>query len=171
MRTQAPWLLVLPFLWLAQPTPRWLAVGAAVGAVGLLIRGWAAGSIDKGRALAVSGPYAHTRHPLYLGSLVIGVGLALVGGDWIWPVAFVAFFAAVYLPTVRREAAELEARYGGEYREYATHVPACGVRLTAYGTEGQHVSSGFAWSRYLRYREWEALLGVVAVLGALGLKL
>ena len=63
-------------LWLASPTPRSLAAGAAVGAIGEALRIWAAGHLEKGREVTSSGPYALTRHPLYAGSTIIGAGIA-----------------------------------------------------------------------------------------------
>jgi len=170
MRTKAAWLLVVPLLLLARPTPALLAAGGALSALGLLVRGWSAGTIEKGQALAVSGPYAFTRNPLYLGSFVIGLGLALAGGHWVWPAAFLVFFGTVYLPTMRRESERLAELFGSRYAEYARHVPAFLPRLTPYRS-GPTQGDGFLWTRYLRYREWEALLGVAAVLISVTLKM
>jgi len=170
MRTKAPWLLVVPFLVLARPTVELLGVGAVLAALGLLIRGWSAGTIDKGASLATSGPYAFTRNPLYLGSLLIGVGLTVSGGQWIWPVAFVVFFGTVYVSTMRREAEQLSDRFGIRYAEYASHVPAFLPRLTPFRSEATP-DDGFRWSRYRRYREWEALLGAAAAFAVLLLRL
>jgi protein-S-isoprenylcysteine O-methyltransferase Ste14 len=170
MRTRAAWLIVVPFLALARPSTVLLAVGGVLTVLGLALRAWSAGTIDKGRSLAVRGPYAYTRNPLYLGSFALGTGLALSGGHWMWPVAFAFFFASVYGRTMRRETAELTALFGDRYTEYAAHVPAFLPRLTPYKPETDE-SAGFAWSRYLGYREWEALLGVAAAFAVLSLRL
>jgi protein-S-isoprenylcysteine O-methyltransferase Ste14 len=170
VRVGAAWLLTLPFLVLSRPTPGLLLVGGVVAVSGLAIRAWAAGTVEKGRDLTTSGPYAHTRHPMYLGSFVIGVGLTLAGGSWLWPVVFVAFFLAVYTPTMSRESRELAERFGPAYAEYAAAVPAFVPRPTARAT-GRPAPATFDWGRYLRYREWEALLGVAAVLIVMTLKL
>lgn len=179
VRVGSAWLLALLFLWLARPNAALLAVGAGVATAGLALRGWAAGAIDKGAELAVHGPYAHTRNPLYLGSFVIGVGLAVSGGHWAWPLVFAGFFLVVYVPTMRREAVELTDRFGSRYLEYAAHVPGFSVRLTPYRMPaladgdpeaGPPSGSGFSWRRYMRYREWEATLGVLAMMGALAAK-
>lgn len=158
---------------LARPTPSLLAVSTVLSIVGLIIRGWAAGSIDKGVTLAVAGPYAHTRHPLYMGSFVIGMGISAAGGRWVWPALFASLFLVVYVPTLRREASELTERFGDRYLDYAAQVPAYGVRLTPYrpsdgGAEGDRRS--FSWRRFLRYREWEAALGVGSMLAVLAVK-
>lgn len=138
--------------------------------LGLIVRGWAAGTIDKGRDLATGGPYAHTQNPMYLGSFIIGLGLTVAGSQWIWPVAFVAFFAAVYVPTMFREGAELAERFGARFGAYAASVPRFVPRLTRYHDSHATVN-GFAWRRYLRYREWEALVGVTAAIAVMALKM
>lgn len=182
LRIGAAWVLALIFLGLARPTVDLLVAAGSVAAVGLALRAWAAGAIDKGAELAVRGPYAHTRNPLYLGSFVTGVGVALAGGHWGWPIAFASLFVVVYVPTMRREARELADRFGDRYRRYAAHVPSFAVRLTPYrasARDGGDVAEDrsvvasrpdFTWSRYLRYREWEAALGVLAILGVLAAK-
>jgi protein-S-isoprenylcysteine O-methyltransferase Ste14 len=170
VRTKAPWLLVIPFRASARPTAALLLAGGAVTAVGLLLRAWSAGTIDKGESLATSGPYAFTRNPLYLGSFLIGMGLSMAGGHFAWPVAFVAFFGAVYFRTMNRESKELLALFGAWYAEYAAHVPTFLPRLAPYRSESTR-GDGFRWSRYRRYREWEALLGAAAAFAVLAISL
>jgi protein-S-isoprenylcysteine O-methyltransferase Ste14 len=170
VRVGAAWLLAVPFLVFSRPTPALLVVGSVVAVGGLVIRGWAAGTVEKDRDLTTSGPYAHTRNPMYLGSFVIGAGLTLAGGGWVWPAAFGLFFALVYAPTMSREGRDLAERFGAAYAEYAAAVPAFVPRVTPGGS-GRLFPAAFAWGRYLRYREWEALLGVGAVLVVLALKL
>lgn len=169
-RIRIAWLLLLVFLALARPTREGLWAGALLVSLGLLLRGWAAGTIRKDEALAVTGPYAHVRHPLYVGSFLIGMGLAVAGGQWVWPVLVVAFFAAVYGRTVSEERARLTLLFGARYEEYAAEVPPLVPRLRSY-QPGDVVQDGFAWARYLRNREWEALLGAAAALAALAAKL
>lgn len=176
LRVGSAWLFAGLFLVFSSPTTASLVVASGVACLGLALRAWAAGSVDKGARLAVVGPYAYTRNPLYLGSFVIGAGITLAGGHWAWPVLFAAYFAAVYVPTVRREADELAEQFGEGYREYAEAVPALRARLTPYRPDGDDRASErhparFSWARYMRYREWEAALGVLALIGALALKL
>ena len=181
IRTKSAWLLALPFLVLAQPTVRALAAGAVVASLGLVLRGWSAGTIRKDEALATTGPYAHLRHPLYVGSFLIGVGLAAAGGHWLWPVLVAAFFAALYGRTVAEERERLTSRFGERYLTYAARVPAVIPRLRPYRAEGAGGlaagggdpgarADGFAWRRYIRNREWEALVGVAAALAVLAAK-
>ncbi len=171
-RLRAVWLLIIPFYVFATPSTNLLWWGAGVSAAGLSLRAWAAGSIRKDRELATTGPYAHTRNPLYLGSFMLGAGVILTGGRWVFGVAFLVFFLLVYRATVRREARELEARFGESYQAYAAHVPTVLPRITRYRAEGSDSpQGGFSRARYLRNREWEATLGAAGAFGLLALKL
>ncbi len=162
LRLRAEWLLILPFLWFTRPTPQWMAAGAALALVGVLIRGWAAGVIlGKDKKLTTSGPYARTRNPLYLGTLFLGLGLTVGGGHWIWPVVFLAFFVSVYGMTMRGEVELLTELFGDAYRHYAEHVPLFVPSVTAYRSpEGPGRS--FTWAAWKTNREYEALLGAGA---------
>jgi protein-S-isoprenylcysteine O-methyltransferase Ste14 len=132
VRVGAAWALAIPYLLLSRPTRLSLLAGLVLGASGLIVRGWAAGSIDKSRSLATTGPYAHTRNPLYLGSFLVGIGLGAAGGHWIWPAAFLVLFVLIYVPTIRDEAARMEELFGPRYAEYAARVPAFVPRATPY---------------------------------------
>lgn len=173
LRLRAVWLLVVPFFWLARPTGAALAGGVALASAGLVLRAWAAGVIRKERELAVTGPYAHVRHPLYLGSLLLGVGMALAGGHWAWPVLFLAFYTWAYGRTMAAEEVLLEERFGERYRAWAAAVPALIPRLEGWREPGASAVTAagalpaFSWRVYMRNREWEAALGLVAGLGVL----
>lgn len=167
LRLKAVWLIVVPFFVFARPTPALVAVGGALAAVGLWIRGWSAGTIHKDTELTTTGPYAHTRNPLYVGSFVLGLGVALAGGHWIWPVVFLLFYGAVYTRTMAAEARLLTDVFGDRYREYATQVPVFVPRLTPYRAPTGEAASGFLWSQYRRNREWEAALGAAAAFSLL----
>lgn len=156
VRLRAVWLLLLPYLYFARPTPLLLVAGAAVALAGAGLRAWAAGCIHKDAELAVDGPYGHTRNPLYLGSLLIGTGVAVAGGRWIFVALFLAFFLLVYLRAMRHEERVLEDRFGERYRRYRRAVPLLLPRLSPYGGAGPC----FSLRRYLRNREWEAALGL-----------
>ena len=172
LRLRAVWLLIIPFYIYASPTTILIWWGAGVSAAGLALRAWAAGSIQKDCELATTGPYAHTRNPLYLGSFILGVGVTVAGGRWVFGVAFLVFFLVVYRATVLREAAELEARFGERYRVYAAQVPSVLPRIIAHRGEGSAAPpGGFLRARYMWNREWEAALGAVAAFGVLALKL
>lgn len=162
LRLKAAWLSALPFFLLARPTGSLLLTGAAVGAFGVFVRAWAAGSIAKSERLTTTGPYAHLRHPLYAGTLFVGLGLTLAGGHWIWPLLFLAFYAVVYTRVMRRESAALSETFGAEYRGYADQVPALLPRLTPFPSSDSRRELGFTMARYRRNREWETLVGFLA---------
>lgn len=172
VRLWGAWILALVHFWLAQPDAASLLTGGAVIVAGLVVRGWAAGVLEKDRELAVSGPYAFTRNPLYLGSFVIGAGAVVAGGRaWIG-VVFLAFFICAYRGPMAREDDRLEGRFGEWHRSYRRAVPAFLPRLTPYRPrlETTPAPSRFSPARYMRNREWEAALGGVAGIGILALK-
>lgn len=161
IRLRAVWLLILPFFWFARPTPTLLAVGAGLAALGLLLRASAAGFIHKDRELTTTGPYAHTRNPLYLGSFLLGLGITVAGGLAVFVAVFVAFFAFVYTRTIRHETRQLQGIYGEAYTAYASNVPVFLPRLTPYRASPDEARAGFSSQRWRRNREYEALLGAV----------
>lgn len=170
LRTKSAWLVVVPFFLLAAPTPDSLFFGIAVTSAGLLLRGWSAGTIRKGEVLTTTGPYAHVRNPLYVGSFLIGAGLAVAGGSWLWLLLFLGFFVTVYGPTITAEAERLTERFGQRYVDYAARVPAFFPRLTPFRAEADE-HGPFTWAQYRRNREWEALLGAAGAYAALALKM
>lgn len=155
------------YFWLAPRlggmTPATLAVGAALALVGVLFRAWAAGHIVKNDRLATTGPYAHTRNPLYFGSFLIACGFA-IAAHWLLLVAVVAFFALVYRPVIDSEREFISRRYPAEYAEWARHVPAFFPRMTPWRAGNRGDPEPFSFPLYLRHREWQAgLVYVVAV--------
>ena len=162
LRVKAAWLFVVPFLLLSRPTTAALVSGAPLALAGLALRAWAAGTIRKDAQLATTGPYAHVRHPLYVGSFLLGLGVSLAGGYWSWSLAFVLVFVAAYMRLVRGESDRLSELFGEAYRDYAAHVPAVVPRISRYSAAGGGVEGGFRWNRYFEHREWEAALGAAS---------
>ena len=140
-------------LWLAQPTPRMLMAGAAIAVAGELIRIWAAGHLEKGREVTASGPYAWTRHPLYLGSTVIGIGLAVGGGTILVAAIVLGYLAVTLTAAIRTEEAHLTEKFGAAYPDYRAG------RMS--------VERRFSLRRAIRNREHRAAVGVLVVLGFL----
>lgn len=157
------------FLFFAHPTFLTLAIGAVISISGLLIRAWASGHIRKNQNLAISGPYAYTRNPLYVGSFIMGVGFTIASGVWWLAILFALLFLGIYLPVMRVEAQELTAIFGESFEKYAQKVPLFIPRLSKYKDETSGAKS-FELDLYLRYREYQAALGVVFALGILALK-
>src|SRR5947209_10968920 len=126
-------LVLAPLLLLAaRPSPRALVIGTAVAVIGLLIRAWASGYLRKNMKLTTTGPYAHTRNPLYLGTFIMGGGVALASGAWWFAVIYVALYLLIYVPVMIAEAETLGQLFAGEYPDYRRKVPLFVPRLTAY---------------------------------------
>lgn len=151
------------YFWLARPTWRFLALGAILIAPGLLIRALASGHVRKNEALATSGPYAYTRNPLYLGSLLIGIGFAVASRSWWVGVVLVIMFFAIYIPVIRSEEKFLRERFP-DFEAYAQRVPRMLPRIVPAPVADP---GGFSFELYLKHREYNALLGAVAMTAAL----
>lgn len=156
------------FILFARPRPATLAAGAAISLLGVLLRAWASGHIRKNDALAISGPYAHTRNPLYLGSFILGLGFTIGAGRWWLGLLFAALFLGIYLPVMRVESATMRQLFGEDFQAYAAAVPLFLPRLTPYRSGAAKVR--FDRDLYLRYREYRAALGLLAAWGLLILK-
>ncbi|MFZ3218177.1 MAG: isoprenylcysteine carboxylmethyltransferase family protein [Candidatus Acidiferrales bacterium] len=159
---------------LATPTHHWIAMGAAVAGLGLLIRAIAAGHLSKDRELATTGPYARTRNPLYLGSAFLAAGFVIAGHSW-WAGSLVAiYFALFYYPVMRNEERDLRARFGIIFDEYAAKVPLFLPNFFASGhgaVAGAAPERPFSWDLYRRNREYKALIGTIAALGVVWLRI
>ncbi len=157
------------FLWLAHPRPLYLALSLVLVIPGLLLRAYASGYVKKNAELTMTGPYAHTRNPLYLGSMLIAFGFALAACSlWIAP-ALAVLFAAVYIPVIRSEEAYLRGAFP-RFDTYAAAVPRLFPRLTAAQT-AESGAGGFSPALYRKHREYNALVGALSVYAALILKL
>lgn len=173
VRLPLGFLLGALYLVFARPTPGGLLLGGTIAFVGVLVRGWAAGHIVKNDRLATTGPYAHTRNPLYFGSFLIAAGFA-VAVHWTLLLLVIAFFVLVYAPNIERERRHVSTRFGEQYDEYAANVPAFIPRGRAWRQESADPGR-FSWALYTKHEEWKAgvtyllVLGWLAFRGALGL--
>jgi protein-S-isoprenylcysteine O-methyltransferase Ste14 len=170
IRVPVGFLFAVLYFWLARPTWRSMALGAVLVVPGLLIRALASGHVRKNEALATSGPYAYTRNPLYLGSLLMGVGFAVAAQSWWVGVALVVMFLAIYLPVIRDEEAFLRTKFP-EFDEYAQRVPRMVPRLTPSSGSKKEGPAEFSLELYLKHREYNALLGALAMIAALIVKM
>lgn len=154
------------YLLLARPTWQSLLAGAAICIPGLALRALASGHVQKNTCLTTTGPYAYTRNPLYLGSLVLAGGFAVAARSvWI-ALALVALFLAVYLPVVRAEEDYLRQRFP-EFTEYERRVPRFVPRRMGLGAGAGKFSRQLYW----KHREYNALLGAGAMMAALAVKM
>ncbi len=154
------------YLWRARPSWAGLAAGGAIAAIGVALRAYASGYLRKASELTTTGPYAYTRNPLYLGSLIIVAGFALAARNLWIALAMAVIFVAIYLPVMGFEEQFLRAQFPG-FDEYARRVPRLLPRLSAAaGPRGE-----FSLDLYMKHREYNAALGAAAVMAALIFKL
>ena len=144
-------------LWLASPTRRSLAVGALVAIAGEAMRIWAAGHLEKGREVTTSGPYRLTRHPLYAGSTIMGVGLAIACANPLVAVLIAIYLIVTLRAAIATEEAHLTEKFGTTYPAYKRGA-----------VEG--VARRFSAARAVRNKEYRALIGLAAVLALLAWK-
>jgi protein-S-isoprenylcysteine O-methyltransferase Ste14 len=157
LRVPSGFLLAAVFGWFSHPTAQSLAIGAPISLVGLALRAWAAGCLAKNRELATGGPYAYTRNPLYIGTLVVAAGLVIASRSVGLGILFAAVFLFIYLPVIQNEEQHLRKLFP-EYAEYAARVPALWPRLRATGTK----PNPFRWALYLKNQEFQAGAGLAA---------
>jgi len=158
-RVPAGWVAGVAAVVLARPTPLSVLVALPLAVAGEALRVWASGHIEKTRTLATGGPYAHTRNPLYVGSLLIALAVGVASASP-WVVLAVAAYFVAFYPSVMREEAEFLARTFPEpHAEWSRSVPAFWPRLTPGGPR----ASRFEWSRVGRNREWRTVLALPAV--------
>lgn len=151
---------------LARPQPLWVLAGLPLLLLGETIRLWASGHIEKTERLATGGPYAHSRNPLYVGSVLLAMGTAIASASPWSALAVAAYFAVFYPPVIREEAAFLQKKFGAAYDTWAKDVPAFFPRPAPGGPR----ESAFSWARVARNREWRTLATLPALLVLLWLR-
>ena len=156
LRVPSGFLIVVIFAWLSHPIPQSLAIGLPVSILGLGLRAWAAGCLAKNQQLATGGPYAHTRNPLYIGTLLVAAGLVIAARSPWLAVLFALVFVFVYLPVIQLEEQHLR-RLFPEYADYARQVPALWPRLSPASRKGP----AFRWALYWKNEEYQAAIGFV----------
>jgi protein-S-isoprenylcysteine O-methyltransferase Ste14 len=141
-------------LWLAHPTWRTLAAGALIAAAGEAIRVWAAGHLEKGREVTSTGPYAMTRHPLYVGSTIIGIGLSIASASIVVGALVIGYLLVTFTAAIRTEEAHLTEKFGEAYPDY---------RAGRAATEPRR----FSLARARRNHEYRAVVGLLIALAFL----
>lgn len=157
LRVPSGFLIVAVFAWLSSPTARSMATGIPVALAGLALRAWAAGCLAKNQQLAIGGPYAHTRNPLYIGTLLTALGLVAASRNLWLGALFAAVFVFVYLPVIQNEEQHLRKIFP-DYAAYAERVPALWPRLTP----AHRIPNPFSWRLYLKNQEYQAGAGFAA---------
>ena len=154
------------YLWLPKPSVKSICAGAVLIITGLAIRALASGHVRKNEELTTSGPYAYIRHPLYLGSLIMASGFALAARSWWIALMTALIFLIIYVPVMLAEETFLRQRFP-QFEDYAGSVPRLWPRLTSLTS----VQGSFSWKLYSQHGEYNALVGSVALLVALAVKL
>jgi hypothetical protein len=156
-----------------------MAASLALVVPGLWLRAYASGYVRKDAELTTTGPYAYTRNPLYLGSMLIAFGFAAASARWQILAALAVLFATIYIPTILNEEAYLRANFEG-FDEYARRVPRLLPRLSGAAREaagtgvvatiGASAAQGrFSRELYLRHREYNSAMGAGAIYLALAI--
>jgi protein-S-isoprenylcysteine O-methyltransferase Ste14 len=159
--------VALFFLVAAHPTAHSLLWSLLGTAPGLMLRAYASGYVTKNTELTTTGPYAYTRNPLYMGSMLIAFGFAVAAHSWWIALALAVLFALIYLPTIRSEEEFLRRQFT-EYDEYCSRVPRLLPRLRAATAV---TGGGFSGALYSKHREYNAALGTLSIYAVLLLKL
>ena len=142
---------------LARPTPRSVLIGVDIALVGEMFRMWAAGHLEKGREVTRSGPYRLTRHPLYMGSAIIGVGVAVAAARLSVAVMVLAYLGVTIVAAIRHEEAGMRARFGEQYDAYLQ-------------SRAQPVDRTFSFERAVRNKEYRAIAGLAVMTAILAIK-
>lgn len=159
LRVPLGWAAGIVVLVLARPTPLSLALGLPLAALGEALRLWASGHIEKTKTLATGGPYAHTRNPLYVGSLLMALGAAVAAASP-WVALVVALYLLAFYPSVVREEARFLAdKFGADYAAWARAVPLFLPRPSPAGPR----ASRFTWARVRANREWRTAIAVPVI--------
>jgi protein-S-isoprenylcysteine O-methyltransferase Ste14 len=165
-RVRLGYVLAVVLLLLARPTPRAMLIGGLVGLFGLAVRAYAAGYLHKQKILTITGPYAHTRNPLYFGSSFLALGAAVAMRSWVGGILLLAYFSLVYSFVMRREERELRAQHPAAFDSYAATVPLFFPRWAAQ-KQGDAGTGSFSWAQYKTNHEYEAAMGFILLLVAL----
>jgi protein-S-isoprenylcysteine O-methyltransferase Ste14 len=147
------------YIWLARPTLVSIVIGSCVAFPGLSIRALASGHVEKNEVLATSGPYAYTRNPLYLGSIILAIGFLIAARSWWLPLIAAIILVTIYVPVIRSEEAFLRTRFP-EFDDYATQVPRLFPRIRPYRSR----PASFSWHLYWKHREYNAALGAALMI-------
>lgn len=163
-RLLARWRVFLGFVfativvWFATPTRNSLLAGAAIMVVGECLRLWAAGHLEKSKEVTRSGPYRYTRHPLYLGSTLIGTGIAIASYHVIVAAIVIGYLLLTLTAAMRSEEAHLREKFGDAYDAYAEKRAA-------------PMDRKFSWQRAIGNREHHTMMGLAVGLALLAARL
>ena len=166
LRVPFGFVMVAAFLWFSRPSWQSFAIGLPVAFAGLALRAWAAGHLQKDRDLTESGPYAHLRNPLYVGTLTAAAGFAIASARWELGLLFAVVFLLIYLPVVDLEEQHLRDLFP-DFESFAQRVP----RLLPRVTPAAGRQKAFSLPLYLKNREYQAGIGFALAAAAVVVKM
>jgi protein-S-isoprenylcysteine O-methyltransferase Ste14 len=153
LRVPCGFLLLIAFGWLSEPSRLSMLIGIPISVLGLVLRGWASGHLAKDQQLATSGPYSYIRNPLYAGTLVVALGIAIASRNLWLGLIFAGAFGLIYLPAV-----ELEEQHLAEiFPDYVSYAKKIRRFLPVNRISG--INRRFSWALYRRNEEYKAALG------------
>jgi protein-S-isoprenylcysteine O-methyltransferase Ste14 len=166
-RVKAGSLAAVAVLLLARPTFRSILLGFLISVLGLIVRTWACGHIQKEAKLSMSGPYKYTRNPLYLGNLIIGIGVTVGSRSW-WVFGIFCFYFIVFYPVIIViEKQKMEKLFPKQYKKFK-QVPLFIPSLKPMLLQDK---KKFKWSLFLDNREYRAIVGVILFWTAMIIKI
>jgi protein-S-isoprenylcysteine O-methyltransferase Ste14 len=159
-------------LYVHRPQVRMILLSLVLVLPGLWLRGYASGYVQKNRKLTVTGPYAYTRNPLYLGSILIAAGFVIALMSLPFAIILTVGFLVIYVPVIASEEAFLRGSFP-EFAAYCERVPRLIPRLTAARMPGQEADSTedgrFSFERYRKHREYNSAIGAALLYASLTL--
>ena len=162
MRVILAWSAIPLLLLCSHMTDRSFQLGAVLMVIGEMIRFWALGFMEKkGQKLAMSGPYAFVRNPLYVGNFFLGLGVTVIVWNWIILVVFLVGFLGIYAGTIRGEEKHLLEKFGKTFEDYCKNVPSLFPRFSPYDAPTR---DAFLWSRITKHHEYITVMGVALIL-------
>ena len=168
----------------AAPLPPAILGSLVLVLPGLWLRGYAAGYVKKNEELTQTGPYAYTRNPLYLGSILIATGFAVALMSVAFALLLVVGFMLIYVPVIVGEEEFLRANFD-DYDEYCRRVPRLLPRRVPFASSGSSsdvscatgvsnlsgasstLEGRFSLNLYRRHREYRSALGAAVLYASL----
>jgi protein-S-isoprenylcysteine O-methyltransferase Ste14 len=153
-------------------TENQLRAGILLVFIGEWIRLWANGYVGHRKVsvagegeqkighLITGGPYAYVRNPLYVGSILIGVGVCVTLGN-LWA-AFFGFIAFVWIYNckIQEEEARIQNEWGEEYARYCASVPRWIPSWRPY----EAAYGEWSWQGIVASKEWRTLIWTAVIL-------
>jgi protein-S-isoprenylcysteine O-methyltransferase Ste14 len=169
IRVPMGFIFAVVYVLLARPTFTSMAWSLLLVLPGIWLRAYASGYVKKNTELTVTGPYAYTRNPLYLGSMLIAFGFAAASRSIVVVILLALLFTMIYVPVIRSEEAFLRGAFAG-FDAYAANVPRLLPRLRP-ARFAQKGAGRFSFALYKKHREYNALMGAAAIYAVLALRI